>query len=330
MLIAVLTFYPLLVLLERGQVDAFTLLLLMLGFLAMIVHSRDLAAGLLFALAVLLKLHVVLLVPFLLLRRKWKALAGLCAGIAMILAAGVLVNGWRSTVDYFRTELPRISRSGEGGTPDQRLPKAAIGKYLIYVPPDATLKGGRMYQKTCFEFAANATLVRTPVGDLLQALGARLHLDLSASTLSVMIFGTAFLLLAALGARLPAPGNETDFSAELRYWLLALTLILLCAPLSWATNAIWLTPLAVLLVEQYQRLTVEPLDDAQRLILPVGLAAGAIGFFLAAMPDALGFQMVTAYGQRFFYFKYVAAEALLILWLASSLVHRRGLAVKSA
>lgn len=73
------TSYPLLTLLERGQIDGITLLLVTLSIRLMLrgVGSQaDLLAGFLWAFATLLKLHCVYIVSFLLIRGKLKVFVG--------------------------------------------------------------------------------------------------------------------------------------------------------------------------------------------------------------------------------------------------------------
>ena len=126
------SFYPVLTLLERGQVDAFTLLLAVTA-LALMRSPRpraSFAAGLLFSLASLVKLNCVFLLPFLLIRRQWRVAIGFVVGGIALLGLDLAVDGPSRVQAYWFRDLPRISEHGEGGTREMSLPRAAFGSVL--------------------------------------------------------------------------------------------------------------------------------------------------------------------------------------------------------
>jgi len=93
--ICVCLFHPVLALLERGQVDGITLALLA-AFVYLIQRKKKqrAAAGLCLALATLLKLHCVYFAPFLILRKKWIALAGFTSGCLLIGLCSLALDGY--------------------------------------------------------------------------------------------------------------------------------------------------------------------------------------------------------------------------------------------
>src|SRR5262249_4219029 len=149
--------FPVRLLLERGQVDGLTLLLVS-GCVLPLARGRDSAAGVSLALATLLKLNAVLLAAFLLLRRRPRALAGLLGGIALLLAASALLNGRTALSDYALVQLPRISAYGEVG-PDL-LDAETLRRLRAGVPEGFTRKAGRLYRSETTSFVANASLAR--------------------------------------------------------------------------------------------------------------------------------------------------------------------------
>jgi len=123
--------YPTLALLERGQVDGFVLLLILSALIVMKKGTRSsLAAGGLLALATLMKLNCIFLLPFLLLRRRWHAALGFVAGGLLLFGLSLAIDGPDAISDYAFTQLPRISEYGEGGPPELGLPRESFTEAL--------------------------------------------------------------------------------------------------------------------------------------------------------------------------------------------------------
>lgn len=294
-------FHPLLTHLERGQIDSLTMMLLVASIALMLPHGRasrlppglyDVAAGLLLALATLLKLHVGLILPFLLVRRRFATSIAYAAGLALIVIVSIRVAPHLSR-DYGQRELPRISTFGEGGTEDMLLDPARLEPLVAGLPEWQTRLAGAEGTGTLvtlreyFPFVSNGTLVR----EVMRTVEQR-RLPISISQLSMGLFGMLFGVFvfwqrlnagicgSAQRAR-TTPGNPV---AEFLTWSMTLIIIMLAAPATWVMNLVWLLPLGVVFVVEARRVTGEA-----PLILPtIGmLMMGFTGLALAALPDRI-------------------------------------------
>lgn len=68
--------FPMRIELERGQLDILLLLIILSGLYLVEVRNRPLAGGFVLGLSTIFKLHTIYLIPFLLLRRHWRAALG--------------------------------------------------------------------------------------------------------------------------------------------------------------------------------------------------------------------------------------------------------------
>lgn len=296
--LALVTFHPLLTLLERGQMDGLLLLLITLGgyWLALGKHPR--LAGFVLTVAMLFKLHTVLILPFLLVRRKWRVLVGCAeAGLAIITLSLVLC-GPAALTQYAWIEFPRIAVFGEAGTKAMHLDPATLATLRPTLA--LTAKGGRTYAPERFSFVQNASLARTYVGRGVQRFLSALRLPHSVTAASLLIF--SFFLVSLSTAEWRARSPVPDPSQEFLYWQLVLVVVLLCAPLTWAMNTVWLV---CLFPYVFNQLTT-PCSRRHQL----GLIALALGLLAAALPDTLTFSLMLPFHflDPLFEYKYIAAE----------------------
>lgn len=117
-----LTFYPIIITLNHGQINLLLLAFLLLSWF-FAGRERAVLAGFFLALAVLLKSYPIILIPLLLLIRRWRE--GVCAvswlALATLVSAFVLPHAvWN---DWFRNVLPS---GGYGCTPVGLFSPAAI------------------------------------------------------------------------------------------------------------------------------------------------------------------------------------------------------------
>jgi hypothetical protein len=292
-----LTFHPLLTLLERGQIDGISLGLISMGVFLVSARRHQGVAGVLVAAATILKLHTVLLLPFLLLRRKWRVLAGYTAGVLTMLVLSLTICGPSVLAHYAKFDFPRISTFGESGTSGMLADSSVISS--LRPGPGLTVKGGRTYAAERFSFVANATLVRTPVGHLAQEFLSRLNLPSSRSSASLLIFLGFFGLLAFLQRRglFAALAQPTG---DFLYWQLVLVVVLLSAPLTWVMNTVWLVPLLPFAVKG----TVTPLPSGRH----ASLVMLTLGLVAAALPDQRSFRLLLPFMDSIAQYKYVLAE----------------------
>lgn len=105
-----LNFRPLTDTMAYGQIDLALLLTLTLALWALR-GERDILAGVLIALGTLFKIYPVLLLAFLVAKRRWRGLAGFALGMLMFNGVAVAVMGWEMHRIYLTEVLPNI-----GGT----------------------------------------------------------------------------------------------------------------------------------------------------------------------------------------------------------------------
>jgi hypothetical protein len=317
--LVVLIYHPLLTFLERGQIDSITMLLITVGIVWLTQRRREGAAGLLLALATLLKLHTVLLIPFLLLRRRWRALAGYAAGGLLLLLLSLVLNGPQMLVQYATVEFPRISKFGEWGTDEMRVDPDRVAALQ---PGDGlTTKDGRVYSREYFAFVSNASLGRTQIGYRLQERLAAAGVGSPQSVAALLAFAPLLALVGlchALNGFVDLSRPESDFL----YWQLVLVIVLLSAPLTWVMNTIWLLALLPLTL---RRRSSRPAEAPSPWHRHLGWLAIAIGLTIAALPDTLAYTLLMPAGavgeaaQQ----KYVIAQLTIAIGLMLHLIRSR-------
>jgi hypothetical protein len=300
--------YPTMTLLERGQADAFTLLLILGALLMMGKGTRQaLVGGGLLALATLMKLNCIFLIPFLLLRRRWHALLGFVAGGILLLGVSLVVDGPAAISDYAGNQMPRIAEHGEGGTPEMSLPRESFMAAMTGMSAGFSTMDGKPYRRQMFRFVINASAVQSGVGKMMRsaadAVGVRLSPSGAALILVAIFTGLLFFWQKRFGP-LGGAGNSTG---ELAYWQLVLAILLLCGPVTWAMTTVWLLPLSVFLVVQAKDLHGK--GETFALLLC------AVGLGIVVAPDAYGSFMLSPFPREWMDLKYVVAELIVIVSL---------------
>lgn len=298
------TYYPLLTYLERGQIDTINLLLLTLAILQLLRphHQSQMGAGLLIALATLLKLHCIYFVPFLLWRRQWWAVAGYGMGGSVLLLLSLWLNGPTILTDYVRTVLPRISQYGDLGPVDLYLPDATWATLQTAAPEGYTAKDGRIYLPESFYFTKNATMVRN-----LHSILNKRYGPLQYSTVSLFTFLALFLLLLGWTTLVAPPVGLWHERHHFFYWETVMLIILLAGPMTWLMNLVWLLPLAFALFAELP--TVATREQS------IALAFAFLGLLITALPDGYTFAMLAPFGQDLLRWQYIFAELLIFIAL---------------
>lgn len=293
-------FQPLVLHLERGQVDAFTLLTVALALRPMVSDGRDtVTSGVLLAVGSALKPNVAGLLPFLLLRRRWRALAGYAAGAVGVVAATVALHGSAGLLAYVTQELPRISVEGEAHGDDHRLPPAVLARLRAGAPEGMTVRDGHVYRIESLRFTTNASLTRP--------LKRRLGLTVPPSRLSLLVLAGLVAVAGLWTFRHPRALAGASPVREVAYWQAAMAAVLLAWPVTWAMNAVWLLPGALVVLCAWPQARA----SGARAVL----AACACGLLLAAVPDGVAWVVLG----RFANLKYVVAETLVFVSLLAGL-----------
>ena len=290
--------WPLLLSLERGQIDVVVLVLLLGALWASRARTRWSAslAGILWALAIVFKPHTLLALPFLLLRRQW-VVAG-SALVALAVAVGLSsLTAPAITHEYLDTVAPRLARHGDDPPKSDLLPRETMRRALAGLPPQVASKQGRLYRRFGLEFDARGSLVWAVGGE------APAH----PGTLSLFSWTALFgLVLACRRPRADEPsrvgsppaspaahhrGREWEpfqgshsrrFAVEdLAWWQTGWCVVLLSAPLTWAMNAIWLLPAGFVVASRH----VHWKQQTPGWLAKASQIAAVLGLALATVPD---------------------------------------------
>ena len=290
---AMLLLFPIQPLLERGQIDAFTLLFVALGFYLLFARRRDLLGGATIAAAGFIKLQCFYLLPLLLIARRTRAAVGMAVGIAAIGILQLLICGPALTRQYVLDELPRIARHGEVGTDAMRLDSPAIREALAHVPPGDVVAGGRwQYRYTLLpDYAAMASLVPYVRGVVSRIANVRVPSTAVSIALLAAALAVTWLVLRRGAGKKPW--------SRLALMGVSLIVVLLTAPITWTSNLVWLAPLVPLILfgpaptSRARTLRAAAVAGLALLILPDAIAPG----FLVRpgrLAEALGAQYVLA------------------------------------
>jgi hypothetical protein len=205
-----------------GQVNLL-LTALVLAAVLLLSRGRETAAGLLLAVAVIVKPYAVIFLPWFAVRRAWRALAAACAGIAAALALPAVIYGVRGAVtlhlDWWHTvtasTAPNLLNPDNVsvaamyakwigmGVPAARL-AAATGAALVVVAALVIIHGRRVTASAGLEAALLLTLIPllSPQGwdyVFLLSTPAVLYVVNYVDELPALLRVLAWLALAAIG-----------------------------------------------------------------------------------------------------------------------------------
>lgn len=229
-----LNFFPVYTLLERGQIDGLTFFLISLSVFFSYKKRNSILSGLSIVFASFFKFYSLILVPFLLIKRKYKTALSVISFFAVFMIIMYFTNGTKQVNDYIFNEAPRISQFGESGTDDMRPESWILKNYFRISRYSISMIEGRTYVSESISFFSNASLVR------LIALGQTvIGLNIAASIWSVLFFIPAFYFLY----------RRRKVYSSVQQWILILLLILIFSPFTWVMNLIWLIPVFLLLIQ---------------------------------------------------------------------------------
>jgi hypothetical protein len=245
--IFVCMYHPLLIHMERGQIDALVLVFITMAFYLMIQETKqkDLAAGVLLALATIFKLHCVYVLPFLVLRKRWHTINGYVLGGLIVIVISVLMPGGKTLLSkYVFEEIPRISKFGELGTDSMKISDGTIQTVKSNADSLHTIKDQRVYLVSYFNFVSNATAVK-----IFQIVLNKYHKTQDISIISVGLLLLLFFILAFWQRRC-YPNMHLGRKQEFIYWQIILTIVLISGPLTWVMTIVWSLPVLVIFVSE--------------------------------------------------------------------------------
>jgi len=294
-IIVIALLFPLLPLLERGQIDQVTLLFISIGFYLIFARRRDLAGGAVIALAGFVKLQCFYLLPLLLIARRPRAAVGMAIAIAAIALLQLALCGVWFNRQYVFEELPRISRFGETGTDAMRIDSPTIRAVNAKVPPGDVIASGKFqYHYTVLpNYAALASLVPYVRGVFNLA-----HLRLPSPVISFPLLAAAVALASYVLRRGVA---DDDGYGRLAIVAASMIIVMLIAPITWTTNLVWLAPIVPLML-------FGPDLPNHRLVI----AAAVVGLILLLLPDPLIYFLARGHLDALLGARYVAALLLLL------------------
>ena len=229
-------FFPFYTLLERGQIDGLTFLLLTLGIFATI-KQKNLIAGILFAAASIFKFYCLLLIPFLLLKKKFNTVISFAFSVILIIAAMYAFNGTLLVNDYVFNQLPRISEFAESGTEDMKIDSWILKNYFQISRYSISMMDGQPFVSESISFFSKASLIK-----VITSVQSKAGLELSSTIWSAIIF---ILILFLFGKNIRS--YNTLFQ-----WSIILLVILICSPFTWVMNLVWLLPVLFVIFHLFQ------------------------------------------------------------------------------
>ena len=234
--IFIFNFFPLYTLLERGQIDGLTFLLLSFGiFLG--IKKKNLAAGIFFAFASIFKFYSILIIPFLLLRKKFNTVISFVISLIGLISVMYAFNGTSLTNDYIFNQLPRISEFTEGGTEEMKIDSWILKNYFGISRYSISLMEGQFFVSESISFFSKASLIRA-----ISTSQDKIGLNLSNSIWSVILFIIVFIFFL----------KNIKVYNELNLWMTIFLMILVCSPFTWVMNLVWLIPVIFVIFKLIQ------------------------------------------------------------------------------
>jgi len=254
------------------------------------------ASGFLMGITSLFKLYSLLLLPFLLIRKKFVVVYGYISGILLIIILTLLISGFDTSYNYLTKEAVRISQHGSSGTNEMAIPVEIIKTFHLISPYSMAIIDGRIYLTESISFNSKASFIRT-----IEVLQSKTPIDLSNTTYSIIVFAFFFILMIVFSKKYKIKNN--DFV----YWQIILIIILLSSPYTWVMNLVWLTPVAFIIINS--------LPDLLRRKKALILVTLIVGYLLLSLPDNLLLTKDVPLLREFFSARYVMSQFLILFSL---------------
>ena len=203
-----------------GQSDTITLLVVALGLWLILGQRREIAGGALLGLGAMLKVTPAITLVYLLLRGRWRAVAG---GLGLIFVGSIVTSlllSWHTLVTYLRQVLPAVQRSAfaHGPAPWNQSFRGLLMRWL-HRPPSIQGHWADAFTVACVLGLAAVAWLRPGLDRRLEAAGLALLPMLGSPSLE-----THHFVLAILPEILLA-GYLLDHAAQVASWPLVGALV---------------------------------------------------------------------------------------------------------
>ncbi len=295
--ILMFNFFPFIALLERGQIDGITFLFLLMGLMLLVKHNKyHFISGFFLGVTSLFKLYSLLLLPFLLIRKKFVVVYGYISGILLIIILTLLISSFDASYNYLTKETVRISQYGSSGSNEMAIPVEIIQTFHLISPYSMAIIDGRIYLTESISFNSKASFIRA-----IEVLQSKTPLNLSNTAYSIIVFVFFFILMIVYSKKY----NIKDY--DFVYWQVVLIIILLSSPFTWLMNLVWLTPVAFIVINSLPGL----MKKKKTLILVILI----IGYLHLSLPDNLLLTEHVPFIKEFFSARYVMSQFLILFSL---------------
>lgn len=295
--VLMLNFFPFTALLERGQADCVTLFLLAVTLILLLKNDKtsEFISGITAAFASLFKLYLVLLIPFLLFKKKFRFVYGYLSGFVMIILMTISLYGYNNTGDFLFDEMPRIAIHASSGTDEMKIPVGILHSYFPMTPVSVTMIEGKTYLTESMSFNSKASLVKM-MENIFSQYGRKIP----------NIVFSAVLFLFMLGLMFNISRRNKNDNITLSYWLILLLAVLLVSPFTWIMSLVWIVPLVIIISEKSGKTAVKRNFTAYILLIS--------GFILTAFPDNLFITEKSSF-EIFFKSRFILGGILLLISL---------------
>ena len=299
-------FFPFIALLERGQIDCLTLVFLLSGLYFYTKGKNEYLTGFLWGIATLFKLYTFLMIPFLILRKKFKILFGYFSGIVLIVIITLTLNGFDNTYNYIFKEAPRIAKYGSSGTKEMQIPVWILQAYFPMCPTSVTIVQGRMYVTESISFNSKASFIR-----FFEVIQEKFPVKISNSVFSILVFLIFFIFIAIYYKKY---FNKLDFKNDFIFWQIIFIIILFSSPYTWVMNLIWMLPVIFIMIKIFPELYKQ-----KRYIYIIFFI---IGYLLLAIPDNLLWTKDLLIIHNIFASRFVISEFIILVCLLYYLIKK--------
>jgi hypothetical protein len=318
--IAVCLFFPIFTYFERGQVDTITLLFLVKG-IQYLVKGKHGRSGVFFALAMLIKINIIIILPIFLIKKYRKAIPTLAITFGVICLLTLVLNPWTIVKNYVTADFPRIVKYNEGGLSENLISAGDLIKANQGFPLSNPHKQGIGYQKEYFSFTGNGALTRTSWMDGIKQ--AFHNWTFIPANLSVNLL--LYLISLGLCTFLIFKTKSLDHpDSEILLWGLILVIILLISPLTWVMNLVWLLFIFPIFFIQLLGL-IKGIKNHSGILKMIVLLFGLLGLILIALPDVALIPANPANATGLLLNKYPIGELLVLCWLVISILFQNKL-----